>query len=443
MARYFTDLLFLLSFVFVLLIFPLGPQHQPNTSARVFVSRTENGFELIRNGNPFRIRGASGAGRIGELAAYGGNTLRVYDTVNLGAVLDEAEKNGIAIIADIPLLPFNEQFDYYKDKEANDTLKTAVRALVRRYRHHPALLVWNLGNELQYPLISTENDFIRTFNELVDLIHREDPDHPVSTAIPFPSKREILSIGYHSRELDMIGFNIFGNIKNLGSELSRIEIFFRPFPFFISEWAHDGPWEVPSTKWEVPIEPTSTKKMEQLSERHQLLMSQGKSYNLGALTFYWGEKLEGSPTWFSTFYHGNKKSEELRMLEHLWKNTERAEPPIGLNYMLINGLGAPSNLVYQPGQRKTAKLIFHDNHSGNHKIHWEVSREAWDVRQWGEGEKSISIQNAIQLAAGDSVIFTTPIREGPYRIFAYVYDSLGYTATANIPFYVLNRRDGQ
>lgn len=443
MVRYLIDLFFYVSFLFVLFIFPLGRQQQPNTSARVFISRTANGFELIRNGNPFRIKGASGYGRIRELAAYGGNTLRVYDTVNLGVVLDEAEQHGISIIADIPILPFDKHFNYYRDTSENSKLRSAVRELVKRHRNHPALLFWNLGNEVEYPLVFSENDFIRTFNELIDLIHKEDPDHPVSTTVTFPSKREILSMRYHSPELDLIGFNVFGNIKNLDRELSRIEILLGPFPFYVSEWGHDGPWEAQSTNWAAPIEPTSTKKMEQLGERYQLLMTQTKANNLGTLAFYWGDKLENTPTWFSTFYDGYKKSEELRTLEHLWKNAAGTAPALGLNYMLIDGLGAPSSLIYEPEQRRTARLVFHDYHCRKLNIHWEVTREAWDRRQWGEGKKSQSIQNAIQLAAGDSVIFTTPVTEGPYRIFAYVSDSLGYTATANIPFYVLNRKHGR
>jgi len=443
MARYIIDVLFLMSFLLALFIFPLGPQQQPNTKAKVFVSGADQGFELIRNGNAFRIRGASGLGHIKELAAYGGNTLRVYDTTNLSTVLEEAEKYRVAIIVDIPLLPFNEKYNSYKDSAENEKLKAGVRQLVKRFRHHPALLVWNLGNEVEYPLVLSENNFIRTFNELIDLIHKEDPDHPVSTAITFPSKREILSIGYHSPELDLIGFNVFGNIKTLDSELSKIGLLLRPFPFYISEWAHDGPWEATSTKWAAPIEPTSTKKMEQLSERYRMLMSQGKANNLGTLTFYWGQKLESTPTWFSTFYDSNKKSEVLRTLEHLWKDTKNPEPAIGLNYMLIDGLGAPSSLVYRPGQRKTAKLTFLEDHSDKLDIHWEVYREAWDLRKWGEGEKLRRIHNAVQLAAGDSVIFRTPSREGPYRIFAYVYDSGGYAATANIPFYVLNEKNGR
>jgi hypothetical protein len=296
---------------------------------------------------------------------------------------------------------------------------------------------------VEYPLVLSENNFIRTFNELIDLIHKEDPDHPVSTSITFPSKREILSIGYHSPKLDLIGFNVFGNVKTLDSELSKIGLLLRPFPFYISEWAHDGPWEAPSTKWASPIEPTSTKKMEQLSERYSMLMSQGKTNNLGSLTFYWGEKLESTQTWFSTFLNDSTRSEVLRTLDHLWKNTKTPEAPIGLNYMLIDGLGAPSSLVFPPGQRKTAKLTFLENHIGKPDIHWEVYREAWDLRKWGKDEKPQIIHNAVHLAAGDSVIFRTPIREGPYRIFAYVYDSLGYMASANIPFYVLNEKNGR
>jgi hypothetical protein len=35
--------------------------------------------------------------------------------------------------------------------------------------------------------------------------------------------------------------------------------------------------------------------------------------------------------------------------------------------------------------------------------------------------------------------FITPDKEGPYRIFAYIFHENGYFASTNTPFYVLNK----
>ncbi|HUH45681.1 MAG TPA: hypothetical protein VLZ54_00905, partial [Arenibacter sp.] len=145
----------------------------------VYVSKDENGYTLYRNGTPFRIQGASGNNYLNTLADIGANTIRIYDSIS-EALLDRAHQNNLAVIIDIPLPKYTRDYNYYENGKNTLQLKDSIKTLVNKYKDHPALLFWNLGNELDYPLVLRKNSFINTFNELIDMIHVEDPDHPVA-----------------------------------------------------------------------------------------------------------------------------------------------------------------------------------------------------------------------------------------------------------------------
>jgi len=53
----------------------------------VYIKKTEKGFQLIRNGKPFYIRGAAGNSHFNELSRIGGNTIRIYDTLDLSNII--------------------------------------------------------------------------------------------------------------------------------------------------------------------------------------------------------------------------------------------------------------------------------------------------------------------------------------------------------------------
>ena len=416
----------------------LSPNSYVTKSATVHLQKTADGFQLIRKGKPFKIKGASGNSYLEELSNIGGNTIRVYDTLNLSTVLNEAHRNGLAVIVDIPIPRYHKKYNVYLSETHNTQLKKEVRQLVRKYGSHPALLMWNLGNEVEYPLVFFKNSFIKTFNELIDIIHTEDPNHPVSTAIPSVTKKQIISIYYHSPNIDLLSYNIFGNLKNLNSDLNKISYVFGKRPYYISEWGHDGPWEHSYTSWSAPIEPTSTKKAEQLKTRHKTLIQNMDNNCLGSLVFYWGEKHERTHTWFSLFIAKYGKSELVQEIKHLWKGSYSYTPSIGLEYMLVDEKGAPSNLIFAPNQIKEAKIKFsHPQHDGTH-IRWEVYPEAWQYKANDKEKKPDSITGSILKSKGEEATFVTPTEEGPYRIFAYISDNEGNFATTNVPFYVLN-----
>ena len=416
----------------------------------VYIKKTENGFQLIKNGAPFYIKGGAGYSNLKELTEIGGNTIRLYDTLNLQSNLDEAKKYGLSVIVDIPIPAYvrNKSYSSYINEEENKVLKQKIKILVNKYKNHTALLMWNLGNELNYPKVSwkdfirenlARSRFISTFNEFIEIIHNEDKNHPVSTSLwHYQLKQKYINIKIFSPELDLISINVFGGINNLKDEINEINNLFGQFPYYISEWGTDGYWETKYTSWSAPIEPTSTKKVEQIKDRYKIITENNNNeVCLGSLVFFWGNKHERSSTWFSLFVD-NFKSEIIKELENLWNNSSSGQNLIGLEYMLVDKLGAEDNIIFSPNELKCAELKINNLETDSIKISWELYSEIWDR------DDSITVLDPVKKVdyfksfENTKATFITPGIEGPYRIFAYVYDRQGYFASANTPFYVLN-----
>ena len=440
-------------------------------SKTVYVERNETGFQLIRNGEPFTIQGAGGDSHFKELAEIGGNTVRLFDTSDLENKLDEAHKYNLAVIVDIPLPRYNKWHYLYDDEDENKILKQEIKELVLQHKDHPALLIWNLGNEINYPFVFRKNDFIKTFNELISIIQDVDPNHPVSTSIEGVSRKAMSSISIHSPEIDLLSFNTFGNTKLVSSNFAQISFLFGPRPYFFSELGPDGPWESSTTSWGAPIEATSSKKSELYSTRFNIIKENENAASLGSLIFYWGTKLERTHTWFSLFKDGYK-SEIIQVIETMWDDSDSSpelneinyitvntnvprdnnrffpgdlsysdiNPQlIGLDYMLVNELGAHDNIIFSPGELSHAEIIFHESYNDSVRIEWEIYPEAWysDTNELVvDNYKPI---DTFVIFEKTKSTFFAPTKEGPYRIFAYVYNQDGFFATTNTPFYVLAR----
>lgn len=422
----------------------------------VFIKKTENGFQLYRNGKPFYIRGASGDSHFKELSNIGGNTIRVYDTTDLSNILDEAHRTNLAVIVDFPIPAFNKKYCTYLNEDSNSVLKYKITEFVRKFNRHPALLIWNLGNEVKYPSVryrriiynffdksiyKAENSFIETYNELIDIIHQEDPDHPVSTTLIATINLQTNSgIYFNSPKIDLLSYNTFGILENFDSLINAKNHLVGKKPYYISEWGTDGHWECELTPWKTPIEPTSTKKAQQIKERYERITEIKDEACLGSLVFFWGEKHEVTPTWFS-FFKTDYKSEIINTLENLWKKSDTYPTPIGLNYMLVDGKGASDTIIFNPSKIKTSEIFFKDCKRDSIRIEWEIYPEVWWHNLYDKSSISLpKIVDSFISYGNNKATFLTPDTEGPFRIYAYIYDQYGYFATTNTPFYILNNK---
>lgn len=436
----------------------LRTEKNTDETRTVFVKKTVKGFQLFRNGSPFYIQGASGNSHFEELANIGGNTIRVFDTINIQNILNEAQKNNLAVIVDIPLPKYTVKFNSYLNDDDNNVLKQNIKVLVKKYKSHPALLMWNLGNEVHYPVVlykrklksfisksffRQENNFIKIYNELIYIMQLEDPNHPVgSTLIAVDSTDEIESIYLNSPGIDILSFNIFAKIKTFNFTSPRISFLFGPKPYYISEWGPDGHWESEFTAWKAPVEPTSTKKAEQVKARSELISKINDGTYLGNLAFYWGQKQEITHTWFSIFDEQGRKSQSYYELHNSWTNQSGKSFTVPqMKYMLVENKGARDNIVFKPNELKRAEIFFDGEIDSTLKYKWEIYEENWNYYGANAKQKvTRKISDCFESIDDCKVIFRVPAVEGPYRIFAFIYDNDGNFACTNTPFYVLNNK---
>lgn len=403
-------------------------------SRKVFIHKDGKRYTIYRNGQPFVVKGVSGYMHLAKVKEAGGNTIRTWDTINLGAILDEAQRNKLAVIAGLPIPSSDALNYYYKDTAKTGAAYKAFSQVVQRYKDHPALLMWCLGNEPTFSFKQRYRPFNKTFNHLLDMIHETDPDHPVTTTMVNFSIWQALFIKWKVHHLDLVSFNIFGELNHLSDKLNKYSWLWKG-PFLITEWGTYGPWEVNRTAWGAPIENTSTKKAEQYGLLHGQLPVNNPRF-LGSLVFYWGQKQEVTPTWFSLFDEKGRPAEAVDVIRQLWTGGQPAAKGPRVQYMLLNNKGAADNIMLRPDSTANAVLLMQDSLSQGFSLHWEVWQEDWfsELRR-----PPMKIFDTLISKAGNKLAFKTPLSEGPYRIYVKVTDSNGRFATANTPFYVVEQ----
>lgn len=111
------------------------------------------------------------------------NTIRTYSPIDDKAVLDEIAEADIKVIMGFGY----NQYGFY------DVLTGSFIDYVKKYMDHPAILMWELGNEYNYhPEWFFEegeeggegdiNIWYEALNDAAKLIHKTDKNHPVSSA---------------------------------------------------------------------------------------------------------------------------------------------------------------------------------------------------------------------------------------------------------------------
>ena len=104
-------------------------------------------IELHRGGQPYRPNGAGAvAGSLASLKAHGANSIRTWH-VGDGQILDDAHALGLTVSLCLDVGRERLGFDY-NDQGAVAAQLQRFRQQVDRFKNHPALLTWIIGNEL-------------------------------------------------------------------------------------------------------------------------------------------------------------------------------------------------------------------------------------------------------------------------------------------------------
>ncbi len=156
------------------------------------------------------------------------NTIRVYSPIDNEAVLDEINEAGLKVIIG---------FGYNQDGYYDILSGTFIDYIVK-YKNHDAILFWELGNEYNYHPEWFEDDiqnWYSALNNVADIIHQNDPFHPVATAHgELPDANALASCP----NIDVWGLNVYrwDNPEDIFTEWATIST----KPMYLSEAGADS-----------------------------------------------------------------------------------------------------------------------------------------------------------------------------------------------------------
>ncbi len=405
----------------------------------VEIRRQDGCCKLYRGGRPYEVKGAVLYWRDGdtrmldEFVACGGNSIRRSGR-DIGAILDEAHKRGLTVAVNLPFRgEFTGDFDY-DDAEAVQQQHERILEIVREYKSHPAVLVWNMGNEWSY---RHENKKVfDALAEAVRAVRAIDANHPVLTVCgDNPFNEEFFDeLKEEVPDLDLLGVNVYGGLLTLGQRLRECGW---DKPYCIMEWGPTGYWQVEDTEWDSAIEETSTEKAAVYQERYEEGIKKDPVC-VGSYVFYWGQRQEHTHTWFNMFMETGERTEAVNVMQYEWTGKWPANRAPRIDALTIDGKAAIENIYLQPGTSHAAKVDASEPDGDEMRIEWELIAEPKEFSEYaGRGEKrGTAIEGLTERQDGDSITFKAPENEGVYRLFVYIYDGHNNAATANTVFKV-------
>ncbi len=172
---------------------------------------------VIVNGEAIRLQGVNNHHDLGALGAafnrraaqrqleilrdMGTNALRMSHNPPAPGLLDLADEMGFLVM--------DELFDSWERKKTPldfhlifpDWHEADLRAMLRRDRNHPSIMMWSVGNEVGEQYMGEEGAMLG--RKLVAIAHEEDPTRPATSAMnyakadmPLPREMDVISLNY-------------------------------------------------------------------------------------------------------------------------------------------------------------------------------------------------------------------------------------------------------
>ena len=402
---------------------------------KVEIAKTADGYVLMRGGEPYTVKGAGMARNdVERFVRHGGNSIRTWSTNNdyqdTKELLDTAEANGVTVALGISLTAERHGFDY-DDPAAVAAQLEAVREEVLKYKDHPALLFWLVGNELNH---SYSNAAVwDAVNDAAEMIHELDPNHPVTTPITGFKADVIAEIQARAPAIDFISFQMYGSLFGLPEQIAATGF---DEPFMMTEWGTIGYWEMEKTAWGTPVELTSSEKADVFLRAHNDVLANFDGQLIGSYVFFWGQKQERTPTWFGLLTERGELTEPADAMQYLWTGSWPENRAPRVESIRLDGKGYKESVVLAAGEPYDAGFGVTDPDGDPLTYRWEVKAESDSQKAGGDREEQLP--NLEGLLSDPEAPQTTITVSGPgkYRLFAYAYDGKDHAAHANIPFLV-------
>lgn len=416
-----------LSYVFILVLIP-----SIALSSTVKIHNTPQGYKLTRNGIPFYIKGAGGTTNLKKIKEYGGNSIRTWGVNDqTDKILEEAKELDIAVCFGIWIGQERQGFDYSNKNSLSAQLEM-VRETVKKYKNHPSILIWGIGNEMD--LDYTNFDVWKHMEDICKIVKEEDPNHPTMIVTAGLDVAEIKLLQKNTPSLDILGINTYGDISYVKND---IDLYGWNKPYIVAEWGPYGWWEVDKTSWGAAIEETSSQKALTYEASMKNIISDSTQC-LGSYVFLWGQKQETTSTWFSIFTESGNETEVMDVIIKGWSGSPPKNKAPHISNFNLNKKISTDNIMVQKGQKLNASVRITDPEKDEITYNWQIIPESTDKKTGGDKEKKPTpIKRVFKKSdSNKSNVQFSITKPGEYRLFLFAEDGNGNVATGNIPFKV-------
>ncbi len=390
------------------------------------LKKTPGGWQLLRDGKPFFVKGAGGDESRDTLVQCGGNSFRTWGVgPETKDQLDQAQKLGLAVSVGYWLGHKEHGFNYDNAAAVKEQFDGAKRAVLA-YKDHPAVLIWGVGNEMENGY--TGPAVYKAIQDIAHMIKQIDPNHPTMTVIAEIGSDKVKMINEYCPDIDIIGINSYGAGPSL-VERYRKQGGYKPY--IITEFGPPGTWEIPMNSWGAAPEMTSTKKADYYRLTYDKAVLGAPDLCLGSYVFAWGHKREATATWFGLFLPDGSRLAAVDTMQELWSGKKPAHPCPSMNSLTLSGKD-----VLNGGETVRATVSASDAAGKPVKIEWALYSEmdTYDV-QGANADPTASFPDAIVENGKPTVTIKLPKYGGIYRIYCYVRNDAG-AAVGSIPLKV-------
>jgi hypothetical protein len=418
-------------FLFVLLsVSWFVPSNLHAQVRKVTITKESNKWQLRVNNEPFYIRGAGGTVQMDAVIACGGNTIRTWGIENAQTILDQAEKKGLKVMLGLWVQHERHGFDYNDPEKIKNQLE-GFRIAVRKYKDHPALLMWGVGNE--YELEYSNTKVWAAVNDIAKMVHEEDKNHPTSTVTAGTNAEKLNFVKTVLTEIDIYGINTYGDIESVKGVLTNGNY---TGAYMITEWGPNGHWESPKTIWGMSVEQTSTEKAAVYLKRYQTCIAADSAQCIGSFAFLWGQKQEYTSTWYGLFSDEGIPTEAIDELTFCWSGAYPQNRSPRVDSMQFDNHKLLANCIVASNSMHSFRVFAKDLNQDKLSYSWELYPESTDLKSGGDAEmKPPLINGRLKGKNQEKVNLKAPVKEGRYRLFVRISDG-EKLAYMNIPFYV-------
>jgi len=406
----------------------LPPSPASAEAIPVELRHTPQGWQLLRGGEPYFIRGAGGKGSLKQLAAAGANSVRTWGTDDIDELLDEAHALGLSVTVGLWLGHERHGFDYSDKTQVREQFERA-REAVLRYRDHPAVLLWGIGNEMEGYEAGDSPAIWSAVNDIAAMIKQVDPAHPTMTVTAEIGGGRVASVEKLCPAVDIHGINAYGGAPSLPERYRKAG---GTKPYVLTEFGQAGAWETGKTDWGAPFEQTSTEKSATYRRVYESAVTGAPGLALGSYVFNWGFKMEATATWFGMFLDDGSRLATVDTMTELWSGTPPANLSPTVQPLVLDGDGQVN-----PGAEVRVAAVTADPEGGPLRARWALRRESNEYATGGDYRPMLpDIEGAILKGGTEGARVRMPREPGAYRLFLYAYDDHGNAATANVPLRV-------